>query len=910
MYITGSFINKKGELVAVDIVTGGNRDVTKEIGTDASGLWFTDDPVEIESEVNDTFDHLLRQSATIRLLTKDFIPELFCASAKDAVVNIRRGGVLLFAGYVEPMAYSQPYNEVLDEVSISCVDALSGLQYSAYRDIGSPGVIYSLLKSSASMVNFQSIITGILEEAALSLNVSGEEPIRCLYDGSKSLDSLSNPYTLLSQLSVSELLFLGDNEDDVWHQDKVIEEILRYLNLHIMQTGMTFRIFSWESVKGSSTIEWLDIIGGGQETTPRQTVAISNGNVADVGTNISIGEVYNQLILTCDVTGMTNIVESPLDQKDLASPYNGKQLYCTELSSDGEGKTAFNAFWAMVTGESTNYGGGKITDWYVRVMSHPQWRFPINGDTSTDIVETCCQSGVNQQNLLNWLGSNRGAAIISVGSVAMNTANDDNSPVSSVDMTNSLYIAVNGNIVNGWDSSFPSGQEIQQSGHPNAEDLLANIPMAVYTGAVSGGVYSPADEGTTNYIVISGKILLNHRAPVTASYGKLLEYDRDDERNHFWHVTTPSRTHDDGRYYTRKYWKALTPKDAPVVDEGTEAYMPIGMPAGTLPGLELNTGDGKQRFEFKYSAKGDSTDTISKVGILACMLIIGDKCVVETGSQGQPSDFEWRTYKPREACLTDDEYYQQSFTIGFDPKIGDKLIGTEFDIQNNIDYSMGLDVEGTAIPIHSTDRVSGQVRFMILGPVNVTWDEVTRTHPTFFRHTSWSSTSYPLLPCLSNIIIKNLELEVYSDNALTETLGDNDLAYMSDTTEDFVNKKDDISFRIHSALTSQECQQLGVKNEVAISVPVNAQTGLGLLSIYDLSNEEQAKPEQLYIDSYYKECHEPRVIMEQRLEDEGSNVNPFNHYTHPAMDKIFFVQGISRNLMDGTALLNIKETNT
>ena len=62
----GSFINKKGDTIAVHIVTGGSTTVEVEIGDGNSGVWFTDDPVEIASEVNDCFDHLLRYSASIR----------------------------------------------------------------------------------------------------------------------------------------------------------------------------------------------------------------------------------------------------------------------------------------------------------------------------------------------------------------------------------------------------------------------------------------------------------------------------------------------------------------------------------------------------------------------------------------------------------------------------------------------------------------------------------------------------------------------------------------------------------------------------------------------------------------------------------------------------------------------------
>lgn len=186
-----------------------------------------------------------------------------------------------------------------------------------------------------------------------------------------------------------------------------------------------------------------------------------------------------------------------------------------------------------------------------------------------------------------------------------------------------------------------------------------------------------------------------------------------------WHQTVPSRNNGDGRYYTRQYWQAETPDKEVSWHEGADS------------GFYPYTGEGPEEYEFKYSAVGDSTDTISKVAVLACMLVIGDKCVVETGTDGQATDFVWQKYKERSECQSDDEYYQQCFTIGFDPKIGDKLVGTEFSIQNNIDYKMGIDAEGIAIPITKGDKISGQVRFMILGPVNATWDVITRRHPTF-----------------------------------------------------------------------------------------------------------------------------------------------------------------------------------
>lgn len=77
MYFYGSFLTQSGETVTVHVVTNNSRDKQIEIGDEKSGVFFTDNPVVIESCVNDTFDHLLRSQATIRLLTRDFIPDFF-----------------------------------------------------------------------------------------------------------------------------------------------------------------------------------------------------------------------------------------------------------------------------------------------------------------------------------------------------------------------------------------------------------------------------------------------------------------------------------------------------------------------------------------------------------------------------------------------------------------------------------------------------------------------------------------------------------------------------------------------------------------------------------------------------------------------------------------------------------------
>ena len=894
MYLHGHFYNQENDRIEVHILIGGDRTKEVVIGEAESELSFSEDPVELTSQVNDTFDHLLCQQATVRLLTRNYRPEFFCASCWDAVVNVYRGDTCLFAGYIEPQTYSQNYNEEQDEIELNCIDALTALQYSKYRNVGTLGAVYDVIKAEAEQRTFLSVMREILDGVTAGLDIKNGGKAKYLYDGSKAVDEQSgNRYGVFGHLSVNELLFMGDEENDVWQQDEVLEEMLKYLNLHIAQEGLTFYIFSWETVKSEERIYWRDLVTGDSTVTAREMVDIRTGIVTGTDTTISVGEVYNKLMLTCKVESMENVIESPLDDDLLKSPYTNRQKYMTEYSSDGEGSKAIDAFDAMTHGEETTYDGGCVTDWYVWVKNNPRWLFMDQG--RGNIMDEYCREGKNQDAVPNVLAKNAGAAIMAFGKVEKKTDGKDNSPTAKVEMTNCLAVSVNGN-----------GDDKEATTYPNAETLKAGMPRAVYNGGTTGGVFSPTDEQTTNYIVLSGQVILNPVMKLTDTYKAIRNYKREGFPDgvpgfsgirKWWHVTVPSRNNGDGRYYTQQWWRATTPNVEATWDESNTDY-------GFVP----FTDSGPQEYEFKYSAIGDGSDHISKVSVLACMLIIGDKCVVEKGTQGQVTDFEWRKYKPLEECADEDEYYQQCFTIGFDPKIGDKLVGTKFDLQNNINFEMGIDAEGIAIPIKKTDKVSGRVKFVILGPVNVLWDVVTRRHKTWFRHTKWNSTSIPLMAHVSSVMLEKFEVKIYSDNGLVGNTGDNDLVYVSDTKESYVSVKDDIEMKINSALTSAECQELDVTDSVKMSTPVNTLTGEGLLSIYDYTRGESGKPEQLYVDSYYKEWHAPRVQMTQKLMDtEGGTVGLFNHYRHPMMGKTFFVQGISRNLENCEAEMNLKE---
>ena len=885
MKLTGEIDSISGRRIKATIVTHKDETGAITIG-DEQVRFVSDSPITIKGEFNDSFDHILPRSAAIVLHTRQWLEGLYCTDCRDAVVTIERDGQTIFSGYLMPQTYSQEYNSVWDELTLNCIDRLSALQFAKYRDIGMAGKDYAAIKGGARQRSFKQLLTAILGEG------------RIWYDCSKAISSVEeNKSKIFEGLSISELLFLGDTEDDTWTQREVIEEMMRYLNLHITQIGDAFYIFSWETIVGGGDIEWTDIATGDTQATGRSVLTLTNDNASDTDASLTIGEVFNKLELTCSTKSVESIVESPLSESSLTPAFTARQLYMTEYSADGEGERAFNALKAMCTGLNTDYEGAVITDHYIQLKGNKQWKF--YGPGSLDLYGKYASADSHQEAMLNDLSwglseeatkNSQGAFIVSLGKIEKKQDKKDNSPTGKLTMDNYLVLTVNGNDYFGQDMS---GNWVNPM--PNDQMLLASCPRATYEGSASGGVLSPSDPSVTNYIVISGSLMLNpllHRKHYCKNPG---DYDDGNTKN----LTIPSADNEDGRHYAQRFYECITPLTPPSDNDRLNSNLWAGFQPvrAKIP----------EELEFKYSAIGEGTDQVSKVGIVACMLIVGDKCVVETGTQGRPEDFVWQQYKTLEECNGDlDEYYAQSFTIGFNPAIGDKLIGHEFDIQNNIDYQMNLDCEGTAIPIKFTDKIAGQVKFMILGPVNAVWSDYTRRHKTWFRHTGWGVNSIPLLAKCANILIKEFEVKVYSDNGKLLADGESDLIYISDTQERFVNKKE-IAFRLTSALTAEECVKLDVAGGVQLSTPLDANTQVGCTEIYDLVNTRHAKAEQLYVDSYYTEYSVPRPVITQRMKDKDGNVSPWRLYRHPAMGRTFYPQSISYDLQQDEAQLTLKD---
>ena len=903
--ISGQFKNNDGKLYTVFIKKNGDN-TEKVIGED--GLFFADNPIEIETSIEDTFTPIIKRSLTLNLISTEYLGNYFFGvNERDVTINVfDENDNCIFAGYVEPNIYTQPYAEHFDSIQINCIDYLSILQYDYLTD----GTNYEYVKTNANLRSFYYFINkfGLTNT---NLDLTNTVQSKVYFDKSKYY-TIPNVF---NEAAISEIVFLGESEDDLLTNEEILFEILQFLNLHIVQIGFNFYIFDWDTLKQKNTINWLNISDNTTTNTTVSTVNIEATDYCTDGTNISMAEVYNQIQVKDEISSVEDIITSPLDSDSLNSFYTNKQPYMTEIASDGSGDDANEAFNDVVDGRASNYDGLHIFEWFMQVMDNPNWKLYLdNGQTELNTIYQKDNNGVykNQHLVTKYLAEHPlTPAILRFGSVEKKSRVQDDSPINKIDMDDYLVISVNGNEV-----------DTEGSQSPTDADILAHKGMIEYTNSVGGLVFSPTDEKSTNYLVFSGRLLLQpivYESSTTIAQRRNSFYDilngyapksEGADANvpqytpipsggiiDFHNNLVTSDGNDEGRYYTRKFYTAVYPKD--VVNPDTD-YLKDGS-MNFQPFIKDKSAHG---YEYNYSAVGASEDRFKKLPILECELIIGNKRLVETNIDEEGnSTFQWYELGNEPVI---DGVTKTTFSLGVNPKIGDFIIGDEFDLQNTIDYTMGIDAEGTAIPIKKSDNISGTVTFRILGPVNLLWNDITRRHPSFWRHTSWSESSKFVLAHTQNIIIKDFECKIYTDNGGNEVNTDNDLIYVSDEVFSNIKKKDDITFKINTALGTDEAYDLGITNTVNLSSVVSSLNNNQLMNLTNTVTSDTAKAEQLYCDAYFREYSQPKLILETDIHN-TNKVSNWNRYTVNYFNKTFFPIGINYNLMNNSVHLTLKE---
>ena len=858
MKLSGTFldINDTPIEVVIENKSIATSNIVIGCAGDNTNVFFADDPLSVDEDYDSTFDVMVQKSGQLTLLTKgdtNLVGILFANNQHNVTITINKAGDCVFYGFVEPNVYSQDYAEEYTQLEINFTDFLSTLQYGKLSDAST----YNEAKQAASTLSFKDYIAAM-----------GFFDIGNVYFDKSSKVSDTGKDTL-SGIGVSGSLFFGDTEDDEWTFEDILKEILQYLNLHIIQIGKDFYIFDWSTLTQSretnekDTMDFLCLNDGSVQPLyfPKKSYRITKPDYASNDTQISVDEVYNQIQVKCDLKNLETIVESPLDSEKLVSLYPKRFLYCTEYAVKKKNNNPILAisvddFNNIIHNQSVDNENAHKYDWYMRPLLNNSWKFYLNKSVNNDTIESIYPkvfvdgqgsvyswpwrvSDYLKQNALTPCMFNM-AYIDTFGkNISDNEVKNDFD-----DNSNYLYISINGN-----------GDDTEAGHKPSDNDIKAHSGMIEYQPSNSAVILSPTDDKSTNYLVFSGKISLQ---PLTQdsigkgtkgdfiNYGTLMK-DAGGRAKSCYAIGFKGGNGDkhgeeeinEWYQYTRKWYN----NDGYFYNNSLSPYVQERSP---------------WKYKYNYTSSGDSTDKYMKLPILECEMTVGDKRLIETNiDQYGKSTFKW--VKIGEEPIGIDNEPITTFSLGVNPKIGDCIIGTEFDLQNTIDPFMNIDGSGTAIPIKASDKLSGKISFKILGPINLTWNNVTRRHPSFWRHTKWTENTVFVLAHTENIVLKDFECKIKTSSDIIMNKTDNDLIYMSDETKKYIKKNDSTEMKINTLLTTQEAYKLGVSNSVNLSTAIDMSTSMPLKTI---TKKETNKPEQLYVDAYWNEYNKQRMLID------------------------------------------------
>ncbi len=851
--IRGGFKDNKERLVTIEIWSPIGM-AEYDLNDEDSPIKISFDSVEIEYDIDDMFASIIKKNMSINLVASEYFGGvLFSDQVKQVKVTVKMDDKVLFAGYIEPYTYSQEYAHNVDEFTINCTDELGCLEYQ-----------YIIKHSDWQNTISQEQSPSFKEYLAMML------PTNTYYDMSKTCNGAS----IFDTLGVSMNVFLGDSENDLVDNEQSLDKILKYFNLHIIQEGEDLYIFDWNTIKAGGSKTFTNIFDGTTKTINLSQTTITANDYTDESTNLSIADTFNQIKLKVNLDTSDTVIADPLESENIEYFSNYKQLWMSEYRSDGIGGSAFRAFSNIVKQGYENgntiddsYDGWERRDWYFKLGYNKKWKLMWNGIDVNEWIEVDNNNKpVNLQRIFQVMKNYRFFPfIISCGTCeeTLNKNNksrltNDNGVKGSINTNDYIVISVNGN----GDDSESELKRIQtdidrSSGYDDSTQSAAGLME--YTGATSAQ-YSPVDDTTTNYLVFKGSIKLMPTidiSPVTRgpwvmgnveihdpSFKQLYDKLKQEEYT-AWPVYS--------MFYAHQFWKAYTPGTLEQ-QEATAKWL--------YPCVDIERA---QQLEYNYSGHWNDNDLYNKLAVVECELKIGDKYLVETYADQAKQKPIYGWYTESDLPIVEG-VSKRTFSLGFDPNIGEFIVGKEYPITNTVNGKISEE-KGMAVPIKKSDGLSGKVRFKIVGVINQQWNEITRRHPTLFRSTKYYDNWKNVWSHVSSIWIKNFEIGIISDNGGSDVSSNKkDLVYISNASNGILHTKDD-EFDICTMPTTQELVARGIETNVANNTCINLSTKTPATSITDTTQSVTDRPERLWIDQYWNIYNTPRTIIETTLDD-------------------------------------------
>ncbi|WP_321426407.1 hypothetical protein [uncultured Bacteroides sp.] len=291
----------------------------------AEELILSADAVSIEYSSDDLFKPLKQSGCSINVLTGKVLTDLYTGKLNDVTIKIYKNDSLFWFGYLTPNLYSSEFSTDYDLLTLEFIDSVAQLENTKYSYIASKGIIrsfYEIITYIMDKIDTGKAISKIYLQSALQINSSDD---------------------LLNSLMIQERNFF-DEEDEAQTCKEVLEDILSYLGMSLIQFEDKFLILDYEAIKaGNYSFVVYDRTAGTNATVtlPSDVRNLLSIGIYEANASISLGNVYNKINLISNNNSIDNLIPDLFDEDDLVNQNTDANKYYEKTESDYTYLTAY-----------------------------------------------------------------------------------------------------------------------------------------------------------------------------------------------------------------------------------------------------------------------------------------------------------------------------------------------------------------------------------------------------------------------------------------------------------------------------------------------------------------------------------------------------------------------------------------
>lgn len=277
-------------------------------------LLLSAEPIIIEYSSDDIFQPTKLSSASINVLTKEILLDLYTSKLNQITCKIYKNDNLFWFGFLSPNLYSSDYIDETNMLTLEFIDTLSQLEYMKYQQINSDN-------NNENIYSIKSIIFSILNR------IDEEKTINNIYISSSILINDSND--ILNKMYMQERN-LFDEYNEPMTAKEVLQEIAKYISMTLMQWGDSYYFLDYNSISESnsefkkysrtnSVISdlFLDI----------ETINI-NEIIHESNCTLSLDDTYNKITIIANNNAVSNLIPDIInDEEDIINQNSDPNNY-------------------------------------------------------------------------------------------------------------------------------------------------------------------------------------------------------------------------------------------------------------------------------------------------------------------------------------------------------------------------------------------------------------------------------------------------------------------------------------------------------------------------------------------------------------------------------------------------------